>query len=343
MVLLTLGCMSGLVACPTNTTPILPVTSVPMVAPTVVSISPANAATGVRADAKIIVTFSQPMDQAATQAAYQSSDLPASSVGFTWDASSTVLTVKPNAPLEYAKGTTISIEPKSYAFTLTGAAKDKSGSPFVTLTSSFTTLREITLSLPSQEKLDGSIVFTDAGHSKIDLLIVGDDFYNFRYRSFLSFDLSGVPNVPSSSNLLRATLRLFKNRREGDPYLNLNPSTCDGTGTVQCDQYTTLNLDHVNYGLSLDQTDFYTPTLAVLGAIDNLYVVVKSYVQADVLSAVRDDLANRTTRENRSQYRLSFPLLTNSDNNNDLIQFANENPVYAPETRPSLLLEYQIP
>ena len=340
MALLTLGCMSGLVACPTNTTPILPVTSVPMVAPTVVSVSPANAATGVRADAKIIVTFSQPMDQAATQAAYQSSDLPASSVGFTWDASSTVLTIKPNAALEYAKGITFTTAATAYALTLTGTAKDKTGIALVPLTSAFTTLRVITTTLVSDDTRNGTVESdSSVTTGKYSFVVVGDSNKNVGARGFFSFDLSSVAGNRPGSDLSRATLKLFKSYNEGDPYQNLAPS-CDPN--VQCDQYASMNLDHVDYGPSLGGNDFYTPTLAALGVIDTLYVNFKTYTRADVLAAVRDDLANRDIRENRSQYRLSFPMLTDGNDKTDLVYFHYESPS-ATATRPLLVLEYLIP
>jgi hypothetical protein len=94
-----------LTACPSDTKPM---PAIP-VAPVVVSVSPANGTTGVSANTTIVVTFSKPMDRALTQAAYQSTDLPTANVTFTWDVSDTVMTIKPNAALEYAKGTTIGI------------------------------------------------------------------------------------------------------------------------------------------------------------------------------------------------------------------------------------------
>ena len=106
--------------------------------PTVVSVSPADGSIGVTADAKIIVTFSKPMDQAATQAAYQSADLPSTGVTFDWNAAATEMTVKPNAPLIYATGSDPNaVVAKAYAFRLTSTAKDKTGNALVEVNSSW--------------------------------------------------------------------------------------------------------------------------------------------------------------------------------------------------------------
>jgi uncharacterized protein YceK len=78
IVLGTVGCGSTHTTTPTPPAPGSDTTS-----PTVVSISPPNGAKGVKDDENIIITFSEKMDKAATQAAYQSADLPASEVTFT--------------------------------------------------------------------------------------------------------------------------------------------------------------------------------------------------------------------------------------------------------------------
>ena len=308
--------------------------------PTVVSVSPADGSTGVAADAKIVVTFSKPMDQPATQMAYQSTSLPPSAVSFTWDASGTVLTLKPNAPLEYAKGTTFTTAATAYAFTLTATAKDKSGIALAPLTSSFTTLHVVTLALLSDAGRGGSVNtdgLTVTGQGSY--ISVGDGENKVAWRGFVSFDLSSVPSNRLASELSRATLELFKDDVFGDPYQNLALACAPN---VQCDQYASVNLDHVNYGPSLENTDFYTPTLNALGVIDTLYVSLKNYARANVLVAVRDDLNNRDIRPNRSQYRLNFPVLTDGGNATDRVFFSSENPA-TPEKRPLLILEYRIP
>lgn len=302
--------------------------------PLIVSISPDDGATGVTATTPIMITFSEPMDQTATQTAYQSTSLPASGVSFGWDATGTSLTITPNTPLEYAKGTTLGTPRKTYVFTLTAAAKDKAGNWLVPVTSGFTTLLEITASLPSQYELDGIVTSNSLVYPSA--IIVGDNDAKLGYRGFLTFDLTAVPSSLLASNLTKATIKLYKTRIFGDPYTYL-VIPCNGVN--QCDQYGTVGLDHVDYGISLENTDFATPSLGNLGVIDSLDIPIRSFTQADVLSAVRDDLKKR---QNRSQYRLSFPVLTDGGAVTDAVVFGNGLSAVL-EQRPALMLEYKIP
>jgi Bacterial Ig-like domain len=304
--------------------------------PFITSISPEDGATGITASTPIVVTFSEPMDQPATQTAFESLSLPTSSVGFSWDTAGTTLTVKPNAPLEYAKGTTLSTPRKTYVFTFTAAAKDKAGNSLVPVTSGFTTLLEMTATLTSQSDIQGSVGLRKNGSFASSIaLLVGDNEEDTAYRSFLTFDLTSLPSALSASDISSATLKLYKNSVLGDPYLNL-VVPCDGVN--QCDEYASVSLDHVDYSLGLEGTDFSTPTLANLGVMDSLYIAVQTYAQANVLNAVLDDLAKRASRENRSQYRLSFPVLTDNGKKADYVAFS-----ISPSTSPALVVEYKTP
>lgn len=299
------------------------------------SISPLNGATGVHGDAKIVVTFSKPMDQAATQAAYQSTDLPASGVAFDWDALATVMTVKPNAPLEYAKGTTIATLAKVYGFKLTGAAKDTAGNTLAPLSSSFATLREITATLESEAERDGFIESNGYTNTNSGVIYVGDDSVNLGIKGFFSFDLSGIPSGLASSGLVSATLEVYKNFVENDPYIDLHhpcmPTICLTTRVV---------LDHVAYGAKLDGADYDIPALTGSGFIDSPSVP-RGYTTADVLAAARDDITNWVARENRSQYRLSFPLISDGDGFEDAVAYYSGDS--DPNFHPLLVLRYQIP
>jgi Bacterial Ig-like domain len=315
-----------------------PIPAVP-VAPVVVSVSPANGATGVTANTTIVVTFSKAMDRATTQAAYQSTDLPSANATFTWDVSDTVMTIKPNTALEYATGTTIGIEPKRYAYRFTGTAGDKTGMPLAAVTSGFSTLRQITATLQSEAVRDGFVQNNGLAKSDGTGIYAGDDATKVGIRGFLSFDLSGVPGGLSASSFLRATLSLYKYEVTGHPYTALNPCVPSKT-TVCASKYVAVNLDHVVYGSSLSATDYDTPALGTLGTIDGIQVTGATHPQADVLTALRDDLANRVIRENRSQYRLGFPLQTNGDGESDYVSYRSGNDANDP---PLLVLEYLIP
>jgi Bacterial Ig-like domain len=302
------------------------------VAPRVVSVSPANGATGVRSDAKIIVTFSQPMDRALTQAAYQSTDLPSANVTFGWDTSGTVMTIKPNAPLEYAKGTTIGTEAKSHSFTLTGEAKDTAGTPLAPLSSSFTTLREITLTIEQDGYVSGN--WQSNGREVLSLeniFAVGDIQLNYGIRSFLSFNLPALTD--SSANLVQATLSLYKVAVNGNPYQDLNP--CISTPVAVCNlKGVPVSLDLVDYGTGVGFSEYNTPTLVAM-VIDSSRIPENTRVQAAVLSAVRYDIDQR---KKRSQYRLSFPKTTDADSQPDYVVYD-----YGHPNEPFLILKYLVP
>ncbi len=330
--------MLVLTACPTDTKPTPPASPPPPsppppAVPTVVSISPANGATGVRADARIVVTFSKPMDQAATQVAYQSADLPATAVTFDWNAAGTQMTVKPNAPLEYAKGADTSLVAKNYELKLTSTAKDQGGLALVPLTSSFKTLRDIATVLSSDKTLDGYAQSDNFADSSNTALYVGDRDNNVGIRGFITFDLSGL-STNAGFQLLSATLRVQKYRASGVFFVGSPYSLA--TNPARINQ---IDLDHVDYGSSLEGSDYDTKSIALLGAIDSFAQRSTIQTQADVLSAVTDDITNRVSRGNRSQYRLSLFEQTNNDNAFDYVIYGSAS--LAPS--PSLSLEYLIP
>ena len=70
--------------------------------PTIISIEPPDGATGVEFEENIVITFSEKMDQVATQNAFQS-DI-SSELTFNWNAEGTVLTIDPAGGFVYAKG-----------------------------------------------------------------------------------------------------------------------------------------------------------------------------------------------------------------------------------------------
>jgi Bacterial Ig-like domain len=315
----------------------------PGTAPTVVSVSPADGLRGVASGARIVVSFSRPMDQLATQAAYQSGSLPASGVTFDWDSAGTVLTITPNAPLDYARGMNTSVAAKAYGFKLTSVAKDKAGNALTPLNVGFTTLRDITVTLGDRANLSGTVqidgTITDLIPAE-EPLIIGDNFNNTGFRTLLSFDLSGIPAGLPSSDLKKVTVQLYKYRIGGDPYLNLN-SPCNGTD--QCDEYATIYLDHVYYGATLEGTDFHSVTLGSLGDFDTWRAGAKVFSQADALAAVQNDLADLVLRGNRSQYRLSFPLVTDGGGATDWVLFNSDSTAATDAERPKLILGYLTP
>jgi Bacterial Ig-like domain len=289
-------------------------------APTVVSIDPPNGATGVEDDQSIVITFSEKMDQLSAQAAYQSADLPASEVTFNWNAEGTQLTVKANDFLEYAAGDDPSIEAKTYALTVTSTAKDVAGNSLTPFSSSFSTLRVISAAIYGTASLDG----TESCVLTRETFLVGDLFdgpTDSGSRGFVSFDLT---DIPAGAVAEEARVIINKVRINNNPY---------DLGDIL--------LEHMNYGDSLDGNDYDMPVLADLGSLDSASAPATGYLSSEVTSAFNDDLANRTMRGNRSQYRLRFPIENNDNDASDYVVFTSSD---GPEgQRPFINVVYYIP
>jgi DNA-binding beta-propeller fold protein YncE len=123
------------------------------------------------------------------------------------------------------------------------------------------------------------------------------------YRQFYSFDLV---NIPVGTSVAAATLRLYQASVSGSPY---------GSGTLG-----SVVVDHVNYGASLDGTDYATGSLlSNVGTLSSDGSV--GYKTLGVSSRVQNDLNNGRVR---SQYRLRFSLLdANSSASDDYAQFTD--------------------
>jgi len=98
-------------------------------APTVTTTNPADAATNVPVNADVAVTFSQTMNQAATEAAFSS--VPAITCAFSWNPAGTVMNCNPTSDLN---------ESTSYTVTISTGATNSTGAPLAAAkTFSFTT------------------------------------------------------------------------------------------------------------------------------------------------------------------------------------------------------------
>src|SRR5687768_10929904 len=173
-------------------------------APTIVSIVPADAAIGVEKDENIVITFSEPMARADTQAAYQSasSGITAAQVTFSWDATGTVLTIDPNASLLYQSGTDpATATAREYSFSITTTATDLPGNALAEQSdTTFHTRRRITQAL---DKKGGTTAHSLTGYywpnaSLTGWMRVGD--YDegtalvVPMRGFVTMDLSSLPD-----------------------------------------------------------------------------------------------------------------------------------------------------
>jgi Bacterial Ig-like domain len=295
-------------------------TSEDTIPPTVVSIDPPDGAKGVKDDARIVITFSETMDQAATEDALQRS-LNFPSLTYSWNVEGTVLTIQPNDFLEYAAGDDPNIPAITYELSLLHTAKDVAGNALEAFSSSFSTLKVIVTSIYGAADLDGEVNDGGGVNSVRNYFIVGDvGTGGGTFRGFVSFDLTSIPAgvVADEANLI-----INKQEITGNPY-----------------ELASVSLDHVNYGASLSGNDYDTPMLADLGVFDSSSAPVTGYGSSDVTSAVNDDLANRVDRGNRSQYRLRFPSLSNNGDS-DFISFTASEGLSG--QRPFLNIVYYIP
>lgn len=269
------------------------------------AIHPMNGAVGVRKDTTIELSFNQPMNRASVEAAYVSfSDgLRRDQVIFVWNANSTKVTVDPTADLAYAAGTAI---PLTYSFLVGSSAASQSGGTLKETVASFQTARRFTRVLESQAALDGYTSSRDAAYSSGVVGgtsartggmsdIVPEGYATVSVRAFFSFDLSGLPLTVTPEDISAATLSLAQ--------VTVYPSSTYSDMTTA---EATLILEHVSYGPQLTTADFATPVLDLVTPVFSSDATITRR-SADVLTQVRDDLANRAPRGERTQYRLRFP------------------------------------
>lgn len=280
-----------------------PSTPVDTAAPTVVAISPSNGAKGVRANAKIVITFSEPMNKAATEAAYASTALPASDVSFLWNTSGTELTVVPKSGLAYAKVGDLASPPKQYAVAIGGGAKDLAGNALtVAASTEFSTLRELFLVAPLVTASSGrlsvgnglSVAANPASY------FVGDGDADQAISAFFTFDLAALPE---GAEIAEATFMTRQTGVTGSPYADLGPGAM-----LARTSFVTLAGNALN---SAAKTD--------IGALSTTPDIGAR--QLVVTAAVAADLADRVANQNRSQFRLAFAKPTDTSADIDRADF----------------------
>lgn len=277
--------------------------------PEILSVTPAPGAVGVRPDASLEVSFSQPMDRASVEAAYASfsEGLRRDQVTFRWNANSTKVTVDPNAELPITDAPAPAL---TSSFLIGSSAVDANGRRLAVETAvSFQTARRHTATLAGQAGLDGyTSVYpvtrfgsggavggpiARAGGMTDELPSTGSATVSVR--AFLSFDLAVLPAVITPEDVTAASL--------GVEQVQVYPTTAYADMTTAGEK---LILEHVTYGDSLTPTDFATPALGVVSTSFFANATLERRT-ADVLAQVRDDLGNRAARGARAQFRLRFP------------------------------------
>ena len=295
--------------------------------PTIVSTNPTNNQPGLFSNAKITVTFSEPMDQAATQAAFQSPDI--GNVTFGWKDNGKTMVVTPSHTLAYSPNASR----RYYHFSITTAAKDKAGNNLASGKSiRFSTLRTLYAYFKAQKSLDGYVWdHNGTTYSQLNYIRVGDQASGNRYaRGFLSFEPNGYLAGKHIQFLKKAEVWVYQYKQRGNPYHDLA-----GFSNRR------LLIYHVNYGSSLDNGDFdIVPVTSGYGKLSSSFTV--GWRKINVTSWLADDYRHRRSRSNRSQYRLQFYKNTDGDNHDDHVEFYSAN--YANQSKvPVLKVWYYAP
>jgi hypothetical protein len=275
------------------------------VAPKVVSSTPSTSETGVGAETKIHISFSEPMDPATVESAYSSPELPLDKISTEWNADQTVLTISPDQSLLYGSGTgndPSTADRVTYTISIGTAATDLAGNA---LEADFALSFSTKVRMFTTAKLAAPLSCTTLGGSSLAEsvnVIAGDaTVNNLPYRGYLSFDLANVPQGVSIDSAEFAARQL---PMEGTPYAALGP----------------LQVYHLSFSTMAGVSNILPISNPGVFSEDG----TAESKSIDVSSQVADDIAHRTERGDLSQYRLQFDTLTDGDNAFDRATFAKD-------------------
>jgi hypothetical protein len=286
--------------------------------PRVLRSSPANGARGVASDTSIVVTFNEPMDTAATIAAYTSADLPAAALSFSWRENDSVLVLTPRLPLPVASGTDpASVVARELRFQIGPGARDAGGISLAAapVSIAFTTLREITqtFDVVKDRNLTGNFrgdnTYGVVECEQQDTSVCAGDGLGAAeapYRGFLTFDLGALPegSVESAELSLSATAIL------NGPF---------ELGSLKAEQVSFVGIDFASFQAQPEAEVGVIASNALIGQVMSVDATASAAAKAGGLT----------------QYRLRFDSDTNSDGGPDIILFD--------WTTPHLTVNYRLP
>jgi hypothetical protein len=265
-----------------------------------VTASPDEGARGVLVGDDLVLAFSEPMNEASVEAAWSSASLPAGMMGFSWNASSTILTVDASAVLEYPAGG-LAVDRYGYEIRLDADAEDQEGDSLVVpFVSTFETARNVTFTVDPTSSLTGS--FLTGGTGSVVPLRPGDDESgNATWRAFVTFDLTSVPIVV---------------QRVDAPFFARQQSV---TGTPYADLGGALVLEQIPPITAIDAA---AVTVAALETIGNLSTTAAAGNPDGNRALSAGTALDRSLDRGDSSitFRLGFSTATDLDNDDDYVE-----------------------
>ncbi|WP_456414733.1 Ig-like domain-containing protein [Oceanithermus profundus] len=189
--------------------------------PQVLSFYPPDGYHGFRRGEAVAIAFSEPMDAAATEAAFQLLDPHGAPVAvtFTWEDGGRRLRAAPTDPVAYSPDD----QYLNYRYLLSTGARSQQGVALEAgLDVTFSTLRTLTVVRDSVAALDGAVsargfVYNDPNDPSLYTTArTGDTAADIGVRSFFAFDLNGLTFDPS--DVAFARLSLYNNAVYGAPF-----------------------------------------------------------------------------------------------------------------------------
>ena len=268
--------------------------------PAVVSVTPADGASGVRPGANIKIVFDRAMDTDSVEAAWSSELLPAGAVSFSWNPAGDTLTVDPDAPLPVAEGDGAdpdAVEAEVISFAIgTGAAAADGGQLESALAVDFTTIRRLTFEVAYYNLLTDSMAGTTQPSTGPDTEYAGDTNGNQQVKIVVSFQL---PDVVAGAELEQAVLSASQTSATTNIFSVL--------GDLEAVHVRFAQLTSAFAAASLGSVGIFSAA----GGAGNRSL--------EVTGAVADDLDDGVAY---AQFRLEFPMASDSDGLYDTAQFS---------------------
>jgi len=262
----------------------------------------------------IVLTFSEPMDAAATEAAFQLLDASGAPVAvtFAWEDGGRRLLATPADPVAYSPND----QYLNYRYLLSTGARSREGAALESgLDVTFSTMRTLTVVRDSVAALDGAVsdlgfICNDPNDASACLTApTGDSAGNRGMRSFFAFSLNGLGLDPD--DVAYARVRLYNTALRGAPFGVGNL----GNLIVERVEYLEASSAETDETLALDAGDYDDPD--VFGSLPALTSwATGEEVSLEVGDWLRDALAQEAAY---LELRLRFETGSNGDGVEDTV------------------------